>query len=184
MLLLTVGFFFPLLDITYKHISTRATCNHRERNKSPNDALQEEQVWGWSTQRAWAGTHWTRQTQRREHQLSRVPVLLLLGMKPQFQRLVILGSPSIQLGHYNGLKMCQKQTYMSPYRIMRSLQDKLTQQMSHVHQEIRTLGNSDSSVTNHRTILLSFHKTAKPTSVEKTWSRNYEMPQMSTSHSS
>ena len=104
------------------------------------------------------------------------PALLPTETKPQFQKPVILGLLSIQLGHYNCLKMCQKHTYP----IMRPLRDKLTQWMSDVAQEITTLLKIQKAVL-QTTQLSSFHKTAKPTWVEKTWSQNYEMRQMGTS---
>lgn len=86
------------------------------------------------------------------------PALLPTETKPQFQKPVILGLLSIQLGHYNCLKMCQKHTYP----IMRPLRDKLTQWMSDVAQEITTLLKIQKAVL-QTTQLSSFHKTAKPT---------------------
>lgn len=101
-------------------------------------------------------------------------------MRSRFQKLVIFRLLGIQLGRYDCLKMCQKHTYPI---IMRPLHDKLTT-MSEPRppRSHSTLGNLESKVMNHKTVLFSFHKTAKTTSVEKTWSRNYETPQMSTSH--
>lgn len=134
-----------------------------------------------ASQRDWAGTHLTRQTRLRGNANSRV---------------------SCTAAHRNEAAVSETSHTWMTSNPTRSLQ--LPQDVSKAYlpdhevtsrqtdsadgpcppRNNSTLGNSEGSVMNHATILFSFHKTAKPTPVEKTWSQNYEMPQMSTSHSS